>query len=105
MKFSASLPLLRDRMCKDPYRETFELAIVADEVGFDTVTVGQHHFRQGDPADPLMLLGSIAARTSTLRVGTGIFILPMHDPLQVAETVATIDEVSGGRISLGVGTG
>ena len=105
MKFSTSLPLLRDLSSRDPYRETFMLANVAEEAGFDTLTIGQHHFRQGDPADPLTIMGSVATRTSRIRVGTGIFILPMHDPLQVAEQVATIDQLSGGRISLGVGTG
>jgi probable F420-dependent oxidoreductase len=105
MRFSASLPLLRDLTAKDPYRETFELACVAEEAGFDTLTIGQHHFREGDPADPLTIMGSVAARTSTIRVGTGVLILPMHDPLLVAEQVATIDQLSGGRVSLGVGVG
>ncbi len=105
MKFSASLPLLRDLTSSDPYKETFALANVAEEVGFDTLTIGQHHFRQGDPSDPLTIMGSVATRTNTIRVGTGIFILPMHDPIQVAEQIATIDQLSGGRISLGVGTG
>ena len=47
----------------------------------------------------------MAARTDTLRVGHGIFQLPVHHPVRVAEQVATIDEMSGGRISLGVGLG
>lgn len=105
MKFSASLPFLRDLSSREPFRDTFELAQVAEEAGFDTLTIGQHHFRQGDPADPLTVMAAVAARTSRIRVGTGIFILPMHDPLMVAEQVATIDQLSGGRISLGVGTG
>jgi probable F420-dependent oxidoreductase len=105
MKFSTSLPLLRDLRSPEPYRETFQLAMIAEESGFDTITIGQHHFRQGDPADPLTLLAGIVTRTSRVRVGTGVFILPMHDPIQVAEQVATIDQLSGGRISLGVGTG
>ncbi|TZG25730.1 LLM class flavin-dependent oxidoreductase [Sphingomonas montanisoli] len=105
MKFSTTLPFLRDLSSRDPYRETFELAQVAEEAGFDTITIGQHHFREGDPSDPLTVLGCVATRTSRIRVATGIFILPMHDPLQVAEQVATIDQLSGGRVSLGVGTG
>ena len=105
MKFSTSLPFLRDRSGRDPFRDIFHLAQVAEEAGFDTITIGQHHFRQGDPSDPLTVMAAVAARTSRIRVGTGIFILPMHDPLRVAEQVATIDELSGGRISLGVGTG
>ncbi|RVT90466.1 LLM class flavin-dependent oxidoreductase [Sphingomonas crocodyli] len=105
MKFSTTLPFLRDLSSPDPYRDTFELAQVAEDAGFDTITIGQHHFRQGDPSDPLTVLGSVATRTSRIRVATGILILPMHNPLLIAEQVATIDQLSGGRISLGVGTG
>src|SRR4051794_28916670 len=105
MKFSASLPFLRDRSSRKPYRDTFELAQVAEAAGFDTITIGQHHFRQGDPATPLAVMAAIAARTSRIRLSTGVFILPMHDPLQVAEQVAIIDEISGGRAALGAGIG
>ena len=105
MKFSLSLPLLKDRASPDPYRETFALAVLAEEHGFDTVTIGHHHFMPGNLADPLTFLAAVAVRTSTVRVGTGIFQLPIHNPVRVAEQVATIDELSGGRISLGVGLG
>ncbi len=105
MKFSMSLPILRDPTAKDPYRQTFELARIAEEAGFDTATVGHHHFLPGNMSDPLTFLAAVAVRTETLRVGTGIFQLPVHHPVRVAEQVATIDELSGGRISLGVGLG
>jgi probable F420-dependent oxidoreductase len=105
VKFSLSLPLLRDVTARDPYRETFELARIAEESGFDTATIGHHHFMAGNLADPLTVLAAVAARTDRLRVGTGIFQLPVHNPVRVAEQVATVDQVSGGRVSLGVGTG
>lgn len=105
MKFSLSLPLLEDRSSADPYRETYDLAVIAEECGFDTVTIGHHHFMPGNLADPLTFLATVAARTSTVRVGTGIFQLPIHNPVRVAEQVATIDVLSGGRVSLGVGLG
>jgi probable F420-dependent oxidoreductase len=105
MRFSLSLPLLRDLNARDPYRETFELARIAEDTGFDTATIGHHHFMPGNLADPLTFLAAVAVRTDRLRVGTGIFQLPVHNPVRVAEQVATIDELSGGRISLGVGTG
>lgn len=105
MRFSLSLPVLRDRTDRDPYAQTFELARIAEEVGFDTATTGHHHFMPGIMSDPLTFLAAVAARTSSLRVGTGIFQLPVHNPVRVAEQVATIDELSGGRISLGVGLG
>ena len=105
MRFSVSLPLLRDPSSPDPFAETFELARIAEEVGFDTATVSHHHFLPGNLADPLTFLAAVAVRTSTLRIGTGIFQLPIHNPVRVAEQVATIDQLSGGRISLGVGLG
>ena len=102
MKFSLSLPLLVDLSAPDPFRETFDLAVIAEEAGFDTATIGHHHFMPGNLADPLTFLAAVAARTSTLRVGTGIFQLPIHNPVRVAEQVATIDQISGGRVTLGV---
>jgi probable F420-dependent oxidoreductase len=103
--FSLSLPLLRDLSAPDPYRQTYELAQLAEECGYDTVTIGHHHFMPGNLADPLTFLATVAARTEVLRVGTGIFQLPVHNPVRVAEQVALIDQMSGGRISLGVGLG
>lgn len=105
MKFSLSLPLLKDLDSPDPFAETFELARIAEEYGYDTVTIGHHHFMPGNLSDPLTFLAAVAARTSTVRVGTGIFQLPIHNPVRVAEQVATIDQMSGGRVSLGVGMG
>lgn len=105
MDFSMSLPLLVDPGARDPYRETFELARIAEASGFHTVTIGHHHFMPGNLGDPLTFLAAVAARTDTLRVGTGIFQLPVHNPIRVAEQVALIDQISGGRISLGVGMG
>ncbi len=105
MKFSLSLPLLKDLDAPDPFRETFELAVIAEEAGFDTVTIGHHHFMPGNMSDPLTFLAAVAARTSTIRVGTGIFQLPIHNPVRVAEQVATIDQLSAGRVTLGVGMG
>jgi probable F420-dependent oxidoreductase len=105
VKFSLSLPLLKDPNASDPYKETFDLAVIAEECGFDTVTIGHHHFMPGNMSDPLTFLAAVAARTYTVRIGTGIFQLPIHNPVRVAEQVATIDQLSGGRVTLGVGMG
>ncbi len=105
MKFSLSLPVFRDPAAADPFGQTFELAQEAEQAGFDTVTIGHHHFMPGNMADPLTFLAAVAVRTSTVRVGTGIFQLAVHNPVRVAEQVATIDQLSGGRVSLGVGLG
>ena len=105
MKFSFSLPVLRDITDKDPFRQTYQLAAIAEAAGFDTATIGHHHFMPGNQSDPLTFMATVAARTDVLRVGTGIFQLPIHNPVRVAEQVATIDQVSAGRVSLGVGMG
>ncbi len=105
MKFSLSLPTMRDESAADPFWQTFALALEAEEAGFDTATIGHHHFMPGNMSDPLTFMTAVAARTSTLRVGTGIFQLAVHNPVRVAEQVATIDQLSNGRISLGVGLG
>lgn len=105
MTFSCSLPILVDRTSPDPYRAMTELARVAESSGFTTVTVGHHHFMPENLSDPLTVLAAVASRTDRIRVGTGIFQLPVHHPLRVAEQVATVDELSGGRVSLGVGLG
>jgi probable F420-dependent oxidoreductase len=96
---------MRDRSARDPYGAMFALARIAEESGFTTVTTGHHHFMPGNFGDPLTVMAAVAARTETIRVGTAIFQLPIHNPVRVAEQVATIDELSGGRISLGVGLG
>jgi probable F420-dependent oxidoreductase len=105
MKFSLSLPVLRDPDSADPFGDTYALARIAEESGFDTATIGHHHFLPGNLSDPLTFLATVAARTDTLRVGTGILQLPIHNPVRIAEQVATIDQLSAGRVSLGVGLG
>lgn len=83
-----------------------EEVVAADRLGFDGVWVSEHHLT-GDgmlPA-PLVMGAVLAARTSRIRVGTNILVLPLHHPLRVAEEAAVVDLVSGGRMMLGVGQG
>jgi probable F420-dependent oxidoreductase len=105
VRFSVTLPVLHDPSARHPYGATYELARLAEVYGFDTATIGHHHFLPGNLADPLTFLAAVAARTERLRIGTGIFQLPVHNPVRVAEQVATLDQLSGGRVSLGVGLG
>jgi alkanesulfonate monooxygenase SsuD/methylene tetrahydromethanopterin reductase-like flavin-dependent oxidoreductase (luciferase family) len=81
-------------------------AQLAESCGFDAVFFGEHHQdKKGFLPSPLILAATIAGRTSTLRVGSNLLLLPLHYPIQVAEDAATLDLVSHGRAIVGVGMG
>ena len=78
----------------------------AEELGFDAVWLNEHHGHpEGYNPAPLVTAAAIAARTSRIRIGTFVLVLPFHDPLRVAEDAAAIDVLSNGRLDLGVGQG
>lgn len=82
------------------------LAVQADRLGLDSFWLGEHHFsRHGILADTMVMASHIAARTERIRIGTAVIVLPLHHPVRVAEQVAIVDHLSGGRIDLGVGIG
>jgi alkanesulfonate monooxygenase SsuD/methylene tetrahydromethanopterin reductase-like flavin-dependent oxidoreductase (luciferase family) len=87
------------------YREAIEDATRAEEEGFDSFYVSEHHFMdsQWNPS-PLMLLSAIASRTSSIRLSQCILQTPFYEPLRLAEDLATLDLISGGRLSLVCGT-
>jgi len=78
----------------------------AEQCGFDSFFVTEHHQEpSGYLPSPLPLLAALATRTSTIRLGTGIVILPLYHPIRMAEDCAVIDIMSKGRLILGVGMG
>ncbi|MGE0878780.1 MAG: LLM class flavin-dependent oxidoreductase [Acidimicrobiia bacterium] len=90
----------------DVYAETLDLIELADEVGIDHVWLSEHHFTEDGHCPSLLpLAGAIAARTKRIRISSYVFLLPLHDPLRVAEDVAVLDVISNGRMELGVGLG
>ena len=81
-------------------------AQLAEACGFESCFFGEHHQdRDGFLPSPLIVATAVAARTTTLRVGTSVVLLPLHHPVKVAEDVVTLDIVSKGRVTLGVGIG
>ncbi|GGJ44240.1 LLM class flavin-dependent oxidoreductase [Streptomyces brasiliensis] len=89
------------------YRNAQELFVAADELGFDVGWVAQHHVPLGGGglSSPWTFLAHAAARTTRIRLGTAITVLPLEDPVRLAEDVAAVDTLSGGRVELGVGSG
>ncbi len=89
------------------YRETLELFVAAEELGFDAGWVAQHHFKKelGFLPSPFPFLAAVAERTQRIRLGTSIVVLPLENPLRVAEDASVVDLLSGGRLELGVGSG
>jgi len=95
---AADLPRLVDEMAVEAQQ--------AEKYGFDSFFVTEHHQEpSGYLPSPLPLLAALAARTSTIRLGTGIAVLPLYHPVRMAEDCAVIDIISKGRLILGVGMG
>jgi natural product biosynthesis luciferase-like monooxygenase protein len=89
------------------YRRMFAQIGLLDHLGFDQVWVTEHHFHEygGTIPDPATFLAAVASRTTRIRLGIAIVILPLHDPIEVAESYAMVDVISGGRLNFGVGRG
>lgn len=94
--------------------ELVDMAVQAEELGFDVVWLGEHVFNSGYIRDrlgdlpyhaPLPLLAFIAARTSRIRLGTSVLVLPNHHPATLAKFLVNLDQLSGGRVIAGVGCG
>lgn len=99
--------LLDDAAPAERYRLATEQIVTAERLGFDTAWVAQHHFSEseGGLPSPFVFLAQVAARTSTIRLGTGIVTLPLDNPVRVAEDAAVLDQLAAGRLEVGVGPG
>jgi alkanesulfonate monooxygenase SsuD/methylene tetrahydromethanopterin reductase-like flavin-dependent oxidoreductase (luciferase family) len=87
-------------------RDALEQIELADQLGLDEVWLGEHRFsRHGLLSGFFSFAGNVAARTRRLRIGTAVVVLPLHNPILVAEEFAMLDVLSGGRLDAGIGSG
>ena len=87
------------------YKETLEQCELADQVGFDNLWFVEHHFLTGFSGSPCQdaMFGALSRITTQIRIGYGVCVLPYHHPVQVAERVAMIDQLTDGRVEFGTG--
>lgn len=93
---------------RHPHRwpEILEQIAWAERIGFTSVWISEHHFlADGYASGTMPLAAAISQRTSTIEIGTNVAVLPVHQPIRLAEDALTVDALSGGRLRLGVGLG
>jgi probable F420-dependent oxidoreductase len=104
--FTGQIPPGSDRTFADEYHDIVELSRLAETLGFDSVWVSEHH-GAGDGYLPSLLptLAALATATDRVLLGTGVLLTPFHHPLRLAEDAAVVDQLSEGRLVLGLGLG
>lgn len=88
------------------YQQYLDQIERAEDIGFSSVWLTEHHFcDDGYTPSPFIIASAIGQRTKRLRIGTNLIILPIHDPIRVAEDAATLSLLTNGRFDLGIGAG
>jgi alkanesulfonate monooxygenase SsuD/methylene tetrahydromethanopterin reductase-like flavin-dependent oxidoreductase (luciferase family) len=88
------------------YQSALERFSIMDETGYDAVWLAEHHFSSFSVCPSVHMMGTMAAaRTKRLRIGTAVSLAPFYNPLRLAEEVALLDVLSGGRVNWGAGRG
>jgi len=92
---------------REVYSHWLEQIDAAEALGFDSFWVTEHHFRNfgGMMPSPSVMLAAAAQRTKKVRLGAAVSIIPMHNPLRIAEEFAMVYQLSGGRVNFGAGRG
>jgi alkanesulfonate monooxygenase SsuD/methylene tetrahydromethanopterin reductase-like flavin-dependent oxidoreductase (luciferase family) len=89
----------------EAFTESFQQVEAAEKLGMDSVWLAEHHFspERSVLASPLVIASAIAAQTRRIRIGLAVQVLPLTNPLRIAEEAATVDHISHGRLNFGVG--
>jgi probable F420-dependent oxidoreductase len=104
--FTGQIPPGSDSTFAHEYRDIVELGRLAETLGFDSIWVSEHHgSSDGYLPSLLPLLAGLATATDRVELGTGVMLTPFHHPLRLAEDAAVVDQLSGGRLILGLGLG
>ena len=91
---------------QEAFSQGFALVDEAESMGVDSVWLAEYHFSPFSVLSaPVTLATAIAARTRRMRIGFGVLLLPLRNPLRVAEEGATLDHISQGRLEFGIGRG
>jgi alkanesulfonate monooxygenase SsuD/methylene tetrahydromethanopterin reductase-like flavin-dependent oxidoreductase (luciferase family) len=110
LRFGVLWPFRNPEFARVPwdqlYRTHLDLIADSEAMGYDYAWLTEHHFvDDGYSPSLLPIAAAIAARTTRLRIGTFLVLLPLHNPVRIAEDAATVDLISNGRFELGVGNG
>jgi probable F420-dependent oxidoreductase len=90
----------------DAVRDFVAVAPELEQLGYDSLQVTEHHFQaDGHNPSPLMLLSAAAAVTERITLGTNVLLVPLYNPVKLAEDVAVLDNIANGRVTLGVAPG
>ncbi|GGO51595.1 luciferase-like monooxygenase [Streptomyces lasiicapitis] len=87
------------------FEDVVEVGVEAERLGYDAYAVGERHAGAFLSSSPAVVLGALAARTSRIRLLTGVTVVAILDPVRVAEEYATLDQLSRGRVELVIGKG
>lgn len=89
----------------EAFREGFDLVDAAESWGLDSAWLSEFHFspQRSVLSSPIVTASAIAARTKRMGIGMAVYVLPLTNPLRVAEEAATLDQISGGRLEFGIG--
>jgi alkanesulfonate monooxygenase SsuD/methylene tetrahydromethanopterin reductase-like flavin-dependent oxidoreductase (luciferase family) len=106
LRFNCIQPGLEPAELSSRYRAFVEMARIGDEQGMSIVNLEEHHGADnGWSPSPLLMAGMVVSQTKKIGVNLGALLLPLHDPIRVAEDIAVLDLVSGGRVMTTVGLG